>query len=32
MDYRIELIPLAATDVDRAKQFYGETVGWSATW
>ena len=29
MDYRIELIPLAVTDVDRAKTFYGELVGWN---
>ena len=29
MDYRIELIPLAVTDVDRAKAFYGDTVGWN---
>jgi predicted enzyme related to lactoylglutathione lyase len=29
MDYRIELIPLAVTDVDRAKGFYGDTVGWN---
>ena len=29
MDYKIELIPLAVTDVDRAKAFYGETVGWN---
>ena len=29
MDYRIELIPLAVTDVDRAKTFYGDTVGWN---
>ena len=29
MDYRIELVPLAVTDVDRAKAFYGDTVGWN---
>ncbi|RYP86084.1 glyoxalase [Nocardioides guangzhouensis] len=29
MDFRIELVPLAVTDVDRAKAFYGETVGWN---
>ncbi len=29
MDYRIELVPLAVTDVDRARDFYGDTVGWS---
>ncbi len=28
MDFRIELVPLAVTDVDRAVEFYGETVGW----
>ena len=30
MDYKIELIPLAVTDVDRAKAFYADTVGWGA--
>lgn len=29
MDFRIELIPLAVTDVDRAVAFYGDTLGWS---
>jgi predicted enzyme related to lactoylglutathione lyase len=29
MDYKIELIPLAVTDVDRARGFYGDTLGWS---
>jgi predicted enzyme related to lactoylglutathione lyase len=29
MDYKIELIPLAVSDVDRAKEFYGSTVGWN---
>src|ERR1700712_4127818 len=29
MDWKIELIPLAVTDVDRSVKFYGETVGWS---
>ena len=29
MDYRIELIPLAVTDVDRAKAFYRDAVGWN---
>ena len=28
MDYRIELIPLAVTDVDRAKDFYA-SLGWN---
>ena len=28
MDYKIELIPLSVSDVDRSKAFYGETVGW----
>lgn len=28
MDYRIELIPLAVTDVDRARDFYA-SLGWS---
>ena len=30
MDYRIELIPLSVTDIDRAKAFYEDTVGWAA--
>jgi predicted enzyme related to lactoylglutathione lyase len=29
MDFRIELVPLAVTDVDRAKAFYGDKVGWN---
>jgi predicted enzyme related to lactoylglutathione lyase len=29
MDFRIELIPLAVTDVDRAVEFYGKDLGWS---
>jgi len=29
MDYRIELVPLNVADVDRAKRFYGESLGWS---
>ncbi|HEY0950843.1 glyoxalase superfamily protein [Nocardioides sp.] len=29
MDYKIELIPLAVTDVDRARGFYGDALGWS---
>lgn len=29
MDFRIELVPLAVTDVDRTKAFY-EQVGWPA--
>jgi predicted enzyme related to lactoylglutathione lyase len=29
MDFRIELIPLAVSDVDRAKDFYGNRLGWS---
>lgn len=29
MDFRIELIPLAVTDVDRSVEFYGSTLGWS---
>ena len=28
MDFKIELIPLAVTDVDRAVDFYGNRVGW----
>ena len=29
MDWKIELIPLLVSDVDRAKEFYGTQVGWS---
>ncbi len=29
MDWKIELIPLAVTDVDRGVEFYGRTVGWN---
>ena len=29
MDWKIELVPLAVTDVDRAVEFYGNTVGWN---
>ena len=29
MDFRIELIPMAVADVDRAKEFY-ERLGWTA--
>jgi predicted enzyme related to lactoylglutathione lyase len=29
MDWKIELVPLAVTDVDRAVAFYGEQVGWN---
>jgi len=29
MDFRIELVPLAVSDVDRAVAFYGDQVGWS---
>ncbi len=29
MDFRIELVPLAVADVDRAVAFYGDTVGWN---
>jgi catechol 2,3-dioxygenase-like lactoylglutathione lyase family enzyme len=28
MDYRIELVILPVSDVDRAKAFYGDTLGW----
>jgi catechol 2,3-dioxygenase-like lactoylglutathione lyase family enzyme len=28
MDFKIELIPLAVADIDRAKDFYGATLGW----
>ncbi len=29
MDFRIELVPLTVTDVDRAVAFYGDQVGWN---
>jgi catechol 2,3-dioxygenase-like lactoylglutathione lyase family enzyme len=29
MDYRIELVGMPVSDVDRAKEFYGTTLGWS---
>jgi predicted enzyme related to lactoylglutathione lyase len=29
LTWKIELIPLAVTDVDRAVEFYGTQVGWS---
>ncbi|MGH8866851.1 MAG: VOC family protein [Actinomycetes bacterium] len=29
MDFKIELIPLAVQDVDRAVDFYGKHLGWS---
>lgn len=29
MDVRIELVPIPVSDVDRAKEFYGEKVGWN---
>lgn len=29
MDFRIELVPLAVTDVDRSVAFYGDGLGWS---
>jgi len=29
MDFKIELIPLAVTDVDRSVEFYGNHLGWS---
>ena len=29
MDYKIELIPLAVSDVDRSVEFYGTALGWS---
>ncbi|NUR08555.1 MAG: glyoxalase [Nocardioidaceae bacterium] len=28
MDFRIELVPLHVSDVDRSIRFYGEQVGW----
>lgn len=29
MDFRIELVPLAVSDVDRSVEFYGSKVGWN---
>jgi predicted enzyme related to lactoylglutathione lyase len=29
MDYKIELIPVAVSDVDRSVAFYRDTVGWN---
>ena len=29
MDYKIELIPLAVSDVDRSVDFYGKELGWN---
>ena len=29
VDYKLELIGLPVSDVDRAKSFYGDTLGWS---
>jgi catechol 2,3-dioxygenase-like lactoylglutathione lyase family enzyme len=29
MDFRIELVPLAVTDVDRSVAFYGDGLGWN---
>jgi predicted enzyme related to lactoylglutathione lyase len=29
MDFRIELVPLAVSDVDRSVEFYGTKVGWN---
>lgn len=28
MDFKIELVPLAVSDVDRSVEFYGSTLGW----
>jgi predicted enzyme related to lactoylglutathione lyase len=29
MDWKIELIPINVSDVDKAVEFYGKSVGWS---
>jgi len=29
LDWKIELVPLAVSDVDRAVRFYGDEVGWA---
>jgi predicted enzyme related to lactoylglutathione lyase len=29
MDFKIELVPLSVTDVDRSVAFYGQQVGWN---
>jgi catechol 2,3-dioxygenase-like lactoylglutathione lyase family enzyme len=28
VDYKLELVPVPVSDVDRAKAFYGDTLGW----
>jgi catechol 2,3-dioxygenase-like lactoylglutathione lyase family enzyme len=28
VDYKLELVAVPVSDVDRAKKFYGETLGW----
>ena len=30
MDYKIELIPISVTDIDRTKSFFEDVVGWPA--
>ena len=30
MDYKIELIPITSTDIDRTKAFFEDVVGWAA--
>jgi hypothetical protein len=29
MDYKLEVVPVPVTDIDRAKQFYGERAGFA---
>jgi predicted enzyme related to lactoylglutathione lyase len=29
VDYKIELVPIAVSDIDRAVEFYGKELGWS---
>jgi predicted enzyme related to lactoylglutathione lyase len=29
MDFKIELVPLAVSDVDRSAEFYGKELGWN---
>jgi catechol 2,3-dioxygenase-like lactoylglutathione lyase family enzyme len=29
VDYRIELVGMPVSDIERAKEFYGKTLGWS---
>ncbi|TPW78002.1 glyoxalase superfamily protein [Schumannella soli] len=32
VEYRIELIQVPVADLNRSREFYGETLGWSVDW